>query len=436
MGYTDMEELTPVALGERLARFREQYGKTRGANLTQRQLALALGVKPQAYHSWEQGRTLPRLDHLWRLARYYRVSLDLLCGNERDTNAVGGIVWETIRRPASAQDEEALDVFHRALSGDSDEMPESRVGFAIRHVITSQLIRITQAPAPDEDLGRALQERFNAGGKKRLKEVRVIPIPSGMTDQLRALIIGVAAKTYLLDYLDGAPSIGLAPGYAVSCMIRAMRREDPIKPFSVYPLVALPVVDRPDIDANTLIGDLLYKYTDQGVRGLALQSPGFSQAGNRLGSNPTAREVLTRATCVDMAFVGIGSMEGPVRYFDRGIMNILDMTGISVDSLKKRDIVGDLCFHLLDAAGNPQEQELSAGLSGVSLETFQHLVHIGQRVVVLASNELKAAPIYSALRGGDTGRGYINVLIIDAPTAACLLQLAEAYDENPALRLH
>ena len=48
--------------------------------------------------------------------------------------------------------------------------------------------------------------------------------------------------------------------------------------------------------------------------------------------NPSAREVLTRATCVDMAFIGIGSIEGPVPYFDRGIMNILDMTGISVES--------------------------------------------------------------------------------------------------------
>ncbi len=430
-----MEELTPVILGQRLARLREQFGKARGEAITQRKLSQALQVKPQAYNSWEQGRTLPRLDHLWRLARYYRVSLDILCGNERDTNTASGIVWERIRCPVTAQDEEALDLFHRALLGEVEDVPESKVGLAIRHVVTSQLMRITQTPEPDAELGNALQERFNVGGKKRLKDVRVIPIRPGTTDQLRSLIVGVAAKAYLLDHLDGTPSIGIAPGYAVSCMIRAMHREDPIKPFSAYPLVALPVVDRPDIDANTLIGDLLYKYADQGVRGLALQSPGFRQADERSEADHTAREVLTRATCVDMAFVGIGSMEGPVRYFDRGIMNMLDMTGISVDSLKKRDIVGDLCFHLLDAAGNPQEKELSEGLSAVSLETFQHLVSIGQRVVVLASNELKAAPIYSALRGGDSGRGYINVLVIDSPTAKRLLELAEKYENDPDLRL-
>ena len=90
---------------------------------------------------------------------------------------------------------------------------------------------------------------------------------------------------------------------------------------------------------------------------------------------------------------------------------------------------------LLDAAGNPQEKRLSAGLSAVSLETLQHLVSIGQRVVVLAANPLKALPIYSAIRGGDSGRGYINVLIIDSQIAERLLALASSYQHDPTLRL-
>jgi DNA-binding transcriptional regulator LsrR (DeoR family)/DNA-binding XRE family transcriptional regulator len=430
-----MDTLTPALLGARLAEMRTKLGQVRGEDVTQRQLALALGVKPQAYNSWEQGKTLPRLDHLWRLARYYRVSLDVLCGYERHADTTNGVEWESVRRPDSADDEQALDIFYQALSGEVDDVTDGRVGLAIRHVIYSHLIRIKRAPQVDEELANKLKKCFNTGGKKRLKDVRVIPFPPGVPDQLRALVVGVAAKEYFLEHLDGNPSIGIAPGYAVSCMLRALHRDDPIKPFSIYPLVALPVVDRPDIDANTLIGELLYKFADRGVRGLALQCPGFSLVENNLENNHAAREVLTRAACVDMAFVGIGSMEGPVPFFDRAIMNILDITGISVESLKERGIVGDLCFHLLDAAGNPQEKRLSAGLNAVSLETLQHLVSIGQRVVVVASNPLKAAPIYSAIRGGENSRGYINVLIIDALVARRLLALAEAHQRDPALRL-
>jgi DNA-binding transcriptional regulator LsrR (DeoR family) len=56
-------------------------------------------------------------------------------------------------------------------------------------------------------------------------------------------------------------------------------------------------------------------------------------------------------------------------------------------------------------------------------------------VVVLASNPLKAVPIYSALRGGDSGRGYVNVLIIDTQVAERLLAVAESAQHEPALRL-
>lgn len=85
-----MDDLTPAYLGARLARMRLQLGQSRHEEISQRRLAHALDIKPQAYNSWEQGKALPRLDHLWRLARYYRVSLDRLCGYERDAEATGG----------------------------------------------------------------------------------------------------------------------------------------------------------------------------------------------------------------------------------------------------------------------------------------------------------------------------------------------------------
>jgi DNA-binding transcriptional regulator LsrR (DeoR family) len=48
---------------------------------------------------------------------------------------------------------------------------------------------------------------------------------------------------------------------------------------------------------------------------------------------------------------------------------------------------------------------------------------------------LKAAPIYSAIRGGDRGRGYINVLIIDVQVAERLLTVVESYQRDATLRL-
>src|SRR5262245_58131186 len=144
-----MEELTPAALGARLVRLRQQLGQARHEEITQRRLAHDLHIKPQAYNSWEQGKTLPRLDHLWRLARHYRVSLDRLCGYEREADATSGIEWTSMRRPENEEDEQALALFHQAAAGASGDVAESKVAVAIRHVIISQLLRITRAPRPD-----------------------------------------------------------------------------------------------------------------------------------------------------------------------------------------------------------------------------------------------------------------------------------------------
>src|SRR5712692_9605596 len=108
-----MDDLTPTYLGARLARMRLQLGQARHEEITQRRLARALDIKPQAYNSWEQGKTLPRLDHLWRLARYYRVSLDRLCGYERDAEATGGIEWTSVRRGEGEEVKQQLELLHK-----------------------------------------------------------------------------------------------------------------------------------------------------------------------------------------------------------------------------------------------------------------------------------------------------------------------------------
>lgn len=51
--------------------------------LTQGQLALALGVTPQAVSRWEVGRSYPDLELLPVIAAYFAVSTDFLLGLEQ-----------------------------------------------------------------------------------------------------------------------------------------------------------------------------------------------------------------------------------------------------------------------------------------------------------------------------------------------------------------
>lgn len=52
------------------------------SNLTQKELAKILNITDKAYWSYESGRTEPNIDTLIKIADYFDVSLDYLCGRQ------------------------------------------------------------------------------------------------------------------------------------------------------------------------------------------------------------------------------------------------------------------------------------------------------------------------------------------------------------------
>lgn len=52
------------------------------SNLTQKELAKILNITDKAYWSYESGRTEPNIETLVKIADYFDVSLDYLCGRQ------------------------------------------------------------------------------------------------------------------------------------------------------------------------------------------------------------------------------------------------------------------------------------------------------------------------------------------------------------------
>lgn len=89
-----------VDFGKRLREFREQK------KLTQKEVAVKMGVSEQALSKWENGVCLPDVYHLKYLARVLNVSADCLLDTENDggekvvdTVKVGGAVFEIVEKP-------------------------------------------------------------------------------------------------------------------------------------------------------------------------------------------------------------------------------------------------------------------------------------------------------------------------------------------------
>lgn len=51
--------------------------------ITQADLAEQLGLKPTTVASWEQGKSLPNIQTLYRLAQYYHKTIGYMYGEEK-----------------------------------------------------------------------------------------------------------------------------------------------------------------------------------------------------------------------------------------------------------------------------------------------------------------------------------------------------------------
>ena len=54
----------------------------KGMNLSQRQLAKEIGTSQANLSRWEQGLNEPSINECWKLADYFDVSIDIVCGRQ------------------------------------------------------------------------------------------------------------------------------------------------------------------------------------------------------------------------------------------------------------------------------------------------------------------------------------------------------------------
>lgn len=116
--------LDQMDFGKRMKEFRKRI------NLTQKEVAMKIGISEQAMSKWENGECLPDVYHLKLLARIFKVSVDCLLDTENEnsekiveTIKVGGAVFELIEKPAAifagkviyAKDFSDISAFYSAL---------------------------------------------------------------------------------------------------------------------------------------------------------------------------------------------------------------------------------------------------------------------------------------------------------------------------------
>jgi DNA-binding transcriptional regulator LsrR (DeoR family) len=152
-----------------------------------------------------------------------------------------------------------------------------------------------------------------------------------------------------------------------------------------------------------------------GATPVLLQAPavvGSAEAQRVLSDEPSVRDAAGLFEHLDLALVGIGSMEPSRLLSSSG--NIFSPAERS--ELSRRGAVGDICFRYFDAQGHPLHSPLMQRVIGIELSSLRR----ASRVVGVAGGRRKVPAILAALRGR-----WINALITDRRAAEALLALED-----------
>jgi DNA-binding transcriptional regulator LsrR (DeoR family) len=147
-----------------------------------------------------------------------------------------------------------------------------------------------------------------------------------------------------------------------------------------------------------------------GAKPVLLQSPavvGSAEAQRVLSRDPVVQEASALFERLDLALVGIGSMEPSRMLAVSG--NIFSREDRA--ELQRLGAVGDICFRFYNADGQPIKSQLMKRVIGIDLDKLRTC----KRVVGVAGGMQKMQAILGALRGG-----LIEVLITDQRTAEAL----------------
>jgi DNA-binding transcriptional regulator LsrR (DeoR family) len=148
-----------------------------------------------------------------------------------------------------------------------------------------------------------------------------------------------------------------------------------------------------------------------GASAVLLQAPGVvgsAEAKAVLVQDPAVKEAARLFAKLDLALVGIGSLEPS---------SLLAKSGNVFSDEERRQLrqsgaVGDICFQFIDKQGSLVKSPLMDRVIGIELATLKS----SSRVVGIAGGESKVSAILASLKGK-----WINVLITDRLTAETLI---------------
>jgi DNA-binding transcriptional regulator LsrR (DeoR family) len=284
---------------------------------------------------------------------------------------------------------------------------QSTVSRLLKRARETNLVRISVAAQNGifPELEDALQAKFE------LHQAVVVDCPAEEVTMVRDL--GAATAFFLETTMKPGMILGISSwSRALFAMVEALHPGDSARGGKVVQILGGVGNANTQYQATQLAQRLAGLV---GASPVLLQAPGIvgsAEAKRVLSVDAAVKEAADLFNSVDLALVGIGSLEPSKLLASSG--NTFSME--ERRELKRQGAVGDICFRFFDKDGELVTSPLMDRVIGIEPASLKRI----HRVVGVAGGSRKVEAILAALRGK-----WINVLITDKRTAEGLLNPAQ-----------
>jgi deoxyribonucleoside regulator len=293
------------------------------------------------------------------------------------------------------------------------EISASKVSRLLKRAFEEGFVRVDLNFPPLPHLAARLIEQ------EGLRDALIIP--TGIPAEIKEDIGRVAARYFEKIAWPGV-RVGISCGFTLYFMIKHLREGHVIKDLKIYPLASESTLMAADILPNTLVGMMTAKYRPHVTAyvlptHLGIASREASGDESDLRNSPEVREIFEGAQNVDVALIGVGSVNPNTP----GFCAVASADNLQPQQLTSLGAVGEFNYQLLSKDGGAVTDASLDGcmkrVGAISLDRLREMsAEPGKTVIAMGGGREKVAAIKAVLKGK-----LCNVLITDQDVADALL---------------
>ena len=251
------------------------------------------------------------------------------------------------------------------------------------------------------ELERQLEKLYN------LREVLIVD--SCDSDEEQKEVLGKAAGRFIEGMIKDGSKVGISMGSTLSEVVKHVEHGE-ARDVTFVPLVGGMGRLRTELHANSLAEELARIYEGHFVPLHAPARVSSSRIRDELIREESLSAAINLADRLSIALVGIGYPNENSAITATGYFKDNE-----IDSLKERNVAGDICMQFYDIQGNTTPFTEDNNVIGIDIHKLKNVpVSIG-----IAGGAAKIPSLIGAINGN-----YINILITDVKSASALIARA------------